>query len=702
MNAGKILMVVAVMAVSSCAMAKEPDRVLVFNAEHQNVTCLQLEEDAPISQPAVPPAPPKFWPPRCPGAPVKRNFLSQGERTELRVYNRKFFSDYSITVDFVTTLVGPKIRNLEEAEGLTLGSQAFITPPPAKGGAQGIPVLTSGDFLLMLLDESRSGDALRELRTEEQQIKDRAAQLQNDFVAFQQKYIAIIGNLPKPAGQFAGAPDVVTLLQEFQAAQTAANAAPFAAAPYSDEHEFERLVTRAEDLLRAVKTLGKIIDNSAIVAQGQQLESSVAEYRTWVLSYQQNLGAANGAAYIVSTARDPQSPPAAASRKLAEELSLQRLKNLILQSAPDPKQVDTAQLNEVLNSYRQFLRSQSSSLVANAADLHHVIAIHELERFNTDLFYADLSAMRTHLADDLPGGIIAVNAAEGALLSRINEIYNHSEVQEALPKPLDLSGHSGNLIVYFTIRRVEGFKRYEVNQLLAPVGQGQPGGSQVVTLPPAAGNKAAAAQPAPAPAGDNGQQPPAVDQTPGVVVARGQLQVHDFYYANVTAAFAFSKVQDVSILKQPATSTSCTTPNCFTPIEGRRTEQLNLILGVDYYLKPRDTYPGVDHHSGRNLLQSFGIMGAISATHANNWFLGPFWEPITGAQFAVGANFGSERRLQKPFTLNTPFDMSGDFPTDDKRVTKLFFSAGMDLALFRKIFGKITGVGGGAKPVGNQ
>lgn len=701
MNVRKTLMALTVIVGSSCAVAKEPDRVLVFNVEHQNVTCLLPITDAPLT-PAAPPV--------CPPVPIAHNFLSQGERTELRVYNRKFFTDYSITVDFVTTLVGPKIRNLEEAEGLTLGSQSFITPPPAKGGAQGIPVLTSGDFLLMLLDETRSGDALRELRTEEQQIKDRAAQLQNDFLAFQQKYIAIVGTLPKPAGQFAGAPDVVSLLQEFQAAQTAAAAAPFAAAPYSDEHEFERLVTRAEDLLRAVKTLGKIIDNSGILAQGQQLESSVVEYRTWVLNYHQNLDAANRAAFIISTMRDPQSQPSAESRKLAEELSLQRLKNLILQSAPDPKQVDTAQLNEVLNSYRQFLRSQSSSLagrssslVANAADLHHLIAIRDLERFNADLFYGDISAMRTHLAVDLPGRIIAVNAAEGALLSRINEIYDHSEVREALPAPIDLSGHPGNVIAYVTIRRVDGFKRYEVDQLLTPVGQGQPGGSQVVTLPPAAGNKAAAAQPTPAPGGGNGQQPQAVDQTPGVVEARRQpVEVHDFYYANVTAAFAFSKVQDVSILKQPATSSNCTTANCFSPIEGRRTEQLNLIIGVDYYFKPRDTYPGVDHHSGWNLLQSFGIMGAISANHANNWFLGPFWEPITGAQFSAGANFGAEKRLQKPFTLGTPVDMAGDFPTDDKRVTKLYFSAGMDLALFRKIFGKITGVGGAAKPAGNQ
>jgi hypothetical protein len=59
----------------------------------------------------------------------------------------------------------------------------------------------------------------------------------------------------------------------------------------------------------------------------------------------------------------------------------------------------------------------------------------------------------------------------------------------------------------------------------------------------------------------------------------------------------------------------------------------------------------------------------------------------------AGANFTSEGQLQKNFQFGTAVDITGDFPTQDARVTKPFISAGLDLGLFRKIFGKLTGIG---------
>jgi hypothetical protein len=128
---------------------------------------------------------------------------------------------------------------------------------------------------------------------------------------------------------------------------------------------------------------------------------------------------------------------------------------------------------------------------------------------------------------------------------------------------------------------------------------------------------------------------------------------------------------------------------------------MNVILGVDVYFKSHDTFYDVPgYHAQKDnrtplaqILQRTGIMGAVSANKANNWFLGGFYEPVLGFQIASGINLGKEKQLQSNFTFNTPVDMAGDFPTQDKTVKKLFISAGLDLGLFRKIFGKITGVG---------
>jgi hypothetical protein len=86
-------------------------------------------------------------------------------------------------------------------------------------------------------------------------------------------------------------------------------------------------------------------------------------------------------------------------------------------------------------------------------------------------------------------------------------------------------------------------------------------------------------------------------------------------------------------------------------------------------------------------------MGAASVTEANNYFLGGFFEPALGVQFGAGANFGTETVLQSPYTPGTAVDITGNFPTYGKRSTGFFISAGLDIGIFRKVFGKVTGIG---------
>jgi hypothetical protein len=71
--------------------------------------------------------------------------------------------------------------------------------------------------------------------------------------------------------------------------------------------------------------------------------------------------------------------------------------------------------------------------------------------------------------------------------------------------------------------------------------------------------------------------------------------VHDLYKANVVAAFAYSWAKDQNIVKQPQPNACGGSPgnpdnNCFSPLLNNNSSQLNLILGVDYYFCPRDTF----------------------------------------------------------------------------------------------------------------
>ena len=88
-----------------------------------------------------------------------------------------------------------------------------------------------------------------------------------------------------------------------------------------------------------------------------------------------------------------------------------------------------------------------------------------------------------------------------------------------------------------------------------------------------------------------------------------------------------------------------------------------------------------------------GIMGAVSVTKANTYFFGGFFEPVLGVQMSGGAAFGSQDTLHSAYKFGTPVDITTDFPTNEKRATGAFVSLGVDLGIFRKVFGKVTGIG---------
>lgn len=68
-------------------------------------------------------------------------FLTQGRRMEFRIVNRKFFSDYTITVDGVTQLKQLAIQDLEDAANLQTPTAQPAATPSTKGALLKVVVL---------------------------------------------------------------------------------------------------------------------------------------------------------------------------------------------------------------------------------------------------------------------------------------------------------------------------------------------------------------------------------------------------------------------------------------------------------------------------------------------------------------------------------------------------------------------------------
>jgi hypothetical protein len=695
------------------------EKVLILNAEEENRSCLYPVTLGDHGLPHKPDS--KSTCPYTDGD-NRELFLRQGKRTELRVFNRKFLTDYSITIDAVTTIQTlPEIRGLNEAQNLSLGPATLLSPPATKGGTEGISARTTVQILYQLLDEGMSSKPKADLDAERAVLDRERERINAEFRAFRESYRLLAGPLDPPPPAIppkvtakdcegvTGAPDAKTLIGCLERELDTDSQAPdWDHAPYSNEDGFRRTVLRVQDLIAAVKAIGAELAASDLPTKEQKIEADVSQYENDAVTFEANVQASKDA---VRLARQ------LATSSFRKELRREQLKAFLTQqlktgqAATTPNPQDEADMNELLDLYEQnvrdrrlgdetlpLLRERWDALLCSAGAMPGCS-----KPIPATDFPRAVAEIRDDLGVELSGLISKVNRAQSTLLNRVNAIYDHSEVPDALVKNIDISGHSGNLIVYYTIRRIETFTRFTISAVPAVVGINtqNAGGPNPNGAPPPKGSPPPDTQPGPAPATQDKS-----DQQPGIVVSKGSFEVHSFFHFNVAAAFAYSSLKDQSIGQQP-TPLGCngtpTTPDasCFTPVLNGGSNQIQPIILFDYYIHERDTFPrdkfpysiSKRWPCAVDFWQCIGPTGGLSLISANNYYLGGFFEPILGVQFSGGANFGSEKTLQKSYQFGVPVDITGNFPTYDRRATGWFLSAGLDLGLFRKVFGKVMGLG---------
>lgn len=660
---------------------------------------------------------------RCPFRGDNRElFLTHGKRSELRVFNRKFFTGYSITIAAVTSIQSSlNIRNLSEAANLSLGAISLAGAPPSKGGTEGITPRSSEQILYQLLNEGTSTKPKIDLDADQAVIEREQERIDIEFEAFKEAYESLVGqprtdsvNLLK-CQQVNGTLLASVIKDCFESEiKTDSEGPDWGQAPYSNEQAFRDLLDRVGRLMRAVKDFGVKLSAADVAARGQKLVIDVSQYENDALTLQSNVRASQAAATLALNLL--QSPYRSALRReqLRNFLS-QQLKNG--QSGTQNPE-DLADMNELLDDYKKASGASLRLLIGNSNELLCIAGgstacVRDLPAVGK--FRTELERVQKRIDVALPEAINDINRAQSVLLNRVNDIYDKSKIPEPLLVPILYNEPSGsalsssvlthNYIVYYTIRRIEYFKKLRVVPLASTNSESGSTSSNVV--PPSNGTSApqggsATGSSGQGSAGNSTETSENPVQPQGIEVSSWSFEVHDFFHVNIAAGFAFSSLKDQSIAKQ-ASPLNCNgtakTPdsNCFIPVLNANNRQENIMIAFEYYLQAQDTFPR-DKYSrswlcGAHPWQCFGPMGGLSLTKANNYFLGAFFEPVIGIQVLGGANFGIETTLEKSFTFGMPADINGDFPTYQKRATGWFLSAGFDFGIFRKVFGKVTGIG---------
>jgi hypothetical protein len=692
---------------------ERPDEVVVFlnAAGQENRTCVTYLEWAHGQA-------------TCPAADDLRLYLTQGKRMQFRVINRRFFSDYTITIDGVTQLKQIPIQDLEEAANLQVPAPS-AGAPAAKGVAlKGLAVSgllqlrTSQDLLAELVDEGKSSNPANEILSDWLVVQRAENKVDEEIKALDVVWEVLDGGAAaRNCQQNFGAPTISSTLGCLNAIYDYETRGSWTRQPYTDEDDFRHLIVEVNDTVIMVKAFGDAVAQSSakMNAQISALDDDVSKLNADLNTLSGNIVAANNAVtafqYLQRDLPAPGTEDALTALRRAQ-IKLKLIQDLNSGGTAGKTVLDDAELNKLLASFSEYLK-HSGEIAARDKDRLHDSATsarlgliglfvtlcpdNPLQCEYAQTHTKSLTNGIRHLNVELPAQIDQINAMQSQVLARANEIYDHSEVSEPLDKVIDLGKNAGNLHIYFSVRRIDVFPRYVVPVVVAPAAaqQGTP-------LPPPAANAAPANGNAPAPS----PAPAGPDQSPGVVVAHGVFEVHDFYRATVVGAFAFSGVKDVSVKSKTIISGTATdgstcsasTP-CSQPFLSKGAYLPSLLIGVTYYLSARghDTFP----HASNRWNQNLGVLGGLSATKLNSYFIGLSYEPAQAFQIGAGVNFVSQDAISSQFDPKKAYAGNPSFGGSSSWGRGAFVSAGLNLSIFRKIFGSVTGLGTKATGAGN-
>lgn len=302
-------------------------------------------------------------------------------------------------------------------------------------------------------------------------------------------------------------------------------------------------------------------------------------------------------------------------------------------------------------------------------------------------------------ADEIPSAVDAVNSDLLSIFNNINTIYEHSET--AQPFVVLIGQWAKNEVVQIELREVPGFKHYGFGEAgdvqLGQSQEDQQQPSAVPVRPPvqklpgqqnnptvndnsAQGHGSASKQ-------SSGQGP---TEAKGNLLETYSFSVHQFFRANVVSGFFASSLHDRAYGVEQIPGSGGQPTQTVATVGDVTQPQVHYFVGLNYYFKQRDVFPGALRTSDYFIPGAFFGYGVDDS---KNFLLGPNWETKWGIDVGLGVHIGHETFLRKDIIAGTtPLASSATSPpTVSKPKLGTYFSVGFDLSVFKNVFGQLTG-----------
>ena len=682
----------------------------------------------------------------------RESFLVQGAQNEFVVQHRKFLTEYSINIDGITKLQNFRVEDLEEAANLTTPlSSAFA--PAAKGAAPkgvattgNLPQRTAQQFLAEMFDPATKAGPITELNSDWLVLAREAEKVKAEDKAFTQVRDQLLGISPTPFPVPVPVPGGTTGRVRERRSDASTNCSSVAARPslegaveclhsvylleysdafpprqkYGNEDAFRDLIVTDNDAIAMVNNLGTVLSTQIqnVTSALNNFESDLAQYRADLNVFAGNMQSLEDAHALFE--------------RLGGYTKLIEIRARLAQSLnpSGTTAVDAAELNKLAEEYyaaagganfqppaglggmfttfeanlwnllddtfdgrvpREQNREKSCCEVEKVANPAIALAVDASQRIG-ERYAPELDLANDAVYVKLPTRINEVNILQSQVLSRANEIYDNSCVEKPVRKQFNLGGQGGNLQVYFTVRMVETFPRFAV----PPVSAQAPAAASA--LPPPA--SASTTKPATQASGSAA----APDGSSGVIVAHGKIEVHDLYHATMVAAFGFSGAGETTFTSTTVNTgtasdgTSCSSDAPCTKITvSRGANHSSALVAFSYHPAGYDTFP----HPNQSFKHLWGIMGGLSLQNLNDYYAGLDVQIVHAIQVMGGANFYRQKALSPGYTNGGIYPGTPTFDGAQHWTTGAFGGIGLNLSIFRKAFGSVTGIGVGAPSKGN-
>ena len=261
--------------------------------------------------------------------------------------------------------------------------------------------------------------------------------------------------------------------------------------------------------------------------------------------------------------------------------------------------------------------------------------------------------------------------------SLINSLYQRSERLSPIEVPI--KQYTTNLKAAFQVLEVPGFVPYKF-PLNVP---NQQDGSQIKPPPPGKQD------PPPGPGGTN--TTPQSPGSSGTAIYSGNFSVHKFYRANIVAGFFAStlRVREYGVTNNGQATTG--TAAVVVPVVGGvHRPQLHYFVGLNYYLWPRDLFPGA---LKKRDYATPGLFFGYGLDALNNYLIGANWELPWGINLSSGLHIGQETFLAPGIQTGVTVLQAGTTtpPTVNRIRPGAYASIGFDLAVMKSALGQLFG-----------